>query len=163
MIKTELIIDTDVLDALGESLRAMPETMRKTVNKIVLPKVRDRARQTLAQPIPPVRYPLRWKSAKQRRAFFATNGFGHGIPYQRTGRLQTGWRVETTPVDAGLAIELRNDTPYARYVVGNEQQPFHQDTGWYLADEVTLALSDYANNEIIEAWAVVSGFETVLP
>lgn len=30
-------------------------------------------------------YPVTWDSARQRRAFFATNGFGHGIPYERTG------------------------------------------------------------------------------
>jgi hypothetical protein len=37
-------------------------------------------------------YPVTWDSEKQRRAFFATNGFGHGIPYKRTGL--TVWSVE---------------------------------------------------------------------
>jgi hypothetical protein len=33
----------------------------------------------------PVKYPIRWTSERQRRAFFATNGFGRGIPTKRTG------------------------------------------------------------------------------
>jgi hypothetical protein len=40
----------------------------------------------------PVQYPIRWDSEKQRRAFFATDGFGHGIPYQRTGA--TKWTID---------------------------------------------------------------------
>ncbi len=39
----------------------------------------------------PVSYPIQWDSEKQRRAFFATNGFGNGIPYSRTGDL--AWTV----------------------------------------------------------------------
>lgn len=39
----------------------------------------------------PVQYPIRWDSLKQQRAFFATNGFGHGIPYKRTGK--TVWKM----------------------------------------------------------------------
>jgi hypothetical protein len=39
----------------------------------------------------PVQYPINWDSEKQRRAFFATNGFGHGIPYVRTG--EAVWTV----------------------------------------------------------------------
>jgi len=32
----------------------------------------------------PITYPVNWDSAKQRRAFFATNGFGGGIPHERS-------------------------------------------------------------------------------
>jgi hypothetical protein len=32
-----------------------------------------------------VTYPLEWDSEKQKTDFFASNGFGNGIPYQRTG------------------------------------------------------------------------------
>lgn len=33
----------------------------------------------------PIQYPVNWDSEKQRRAFFATDGFGGGIPHQRSG------------------------------------------------------------------------------
>ena len=39
----------------------------------------------------PVQYPIRWDSERQRHAFFATNGFGHGIPYKRTSK--TVWTL----------------------------------------------------------------------
>lgn len=39
----------------------------------------------------PITYPVNWDSLKQRAAFFATNGFGKGIPYKRTGN--TTWSV----------------------------------------------------------------------
>ena len=41
-----------------------------------------------------ITYPVKWDSEKQRRAFFATNGFGKGIPYKRTG--QTVWTVNSS-------------------------------------------------------------------
>ena len=42
-----------------------------------------------------ITYPVQWDSAKQRRAFFATNGFGKGIPYQRTFASASTWQVQT--------------------------------------------------------------------
>lgn len=36
-------------------------------------------------------YPVTWDSERQRRAYFATNGFGAGIPYSRTGN--TTWSI----------------------------------------------------------------------
>jgi hypothetical protein len=41
----------------------------------------------------PVTYPVKWDSDKQRKAFFATNGFGKGIPYVRTNQYVNGWQV----------------------------------------------------------------------
>lgn len=42
-----------------------------------------------------ITYPVQWDSQKQRRAFFATNGFGKGIPYQRTFGSASTWQVQT--------------------------------------------------------------------
>ena len=39
-------------------------------------------------------YPVTWDSERQRRAFFATNGFGNGIPYKRTGA--TKFSIDTS-------------------------------------------------------------------
>ena len=48
-----------------------------------------------------------WDSERQKRAFFATGGFGKGIPYQRTGAYEQGWIVNR--VDGGA--ELSNPSP----------------------------------------------------
>lgn len=55
----------------------------------------------------PVRYPIEWDSERQRRAFFATNGFGKGIPYRRTNRYRFGWRDQMEPFGA----TLKNESP----------------------------------------------------
>lgn len=50
----------------------------------------------------PVRYPIQWDTEKQRRAFFATGGFGNGIPYERTGATQQAW--ENTAITNGYLV-----------------------------------------------------------
>ena len=34
---------------------------------------------------------VNWDTERQRRAYFATGGFGAGIPYRRTGATQAAW------------------------------------------------------------------------
>lgn len=45
----------------------------------------------------PVTYPIQWDSQRQKRAYFATNGFGNGIPYSRTKTYVLAGRVIKTP------------------------------------------------------------------
>lgn len=61
-------------------------------------------------------YPIKWDSVKQRKAFFATHGFGGGIPYKRTGAYVNAFAA--SDVDDS-AWRLTNDNPYARYVGGD--------------------------------------------
>jgi len=94
-------------------------------------------------------YPLRWTSARQRRAYFATNGFGAGIPYRRSGQLRAGWRVSVTFWRDGGLIELRNAVDYAPFVQGAQVQSMHLDTGWVqpsaIADEFQTQVYDAAS------------------
>ncbi len=46
--------------------------------------------------------PVQWDSEKQRRAFFASDGFGGGIPHNRTGAYQYSWTVDNK--DAGATL-----------------------------------------------------------
>jgi hypothetical protein len=48
----------------------------------------------------PVSYPIQWDSERQKRAYFATGGFGSGIPYQRTGSYTYGGEVIEKPYGA---------------------------------------------------------------
>lgn len=82
-----------------------------------------------------VQYPIEWASDRQRAAYFATDGFGHGIPYQRTGNLAKAWEVFTSETPNGALIVLRNPVPAAPFVYGrfnqfSPQQRFHVNTGW---------------------------------
>lgn len=103
---------------------------------------------------PPPTYPLVWASAKQRRAYFATNGFGKGIPYRRTGALAAGWAVAVTFDRDGGVIQLTNDQPYMRYVQGADAQIMHVETGWVqasdIADEFRMQVYDASNVAFFE-------------
>jgi hypothetical protein len=73
-----------------------------------------RVQKRMQQPGAPVVYPIQWDSVRQRKAFFASNGFGHGIPYRRQGRYEQGWQLKELP----NGIVLQNRTRAARYVGG---------------------------------------------
>lgn len=73
-----------------------------------------RVQKRMQQAGKPIRYPVQWDSVRQRKAFFASNGFGGGIPYRRRGRYEQGWQLK--PVEQGY--ELLNRTRAARFVGG---------------------------------------------
>lgn len=77
-----------------------------------------------------VKYPIRWASERQRRAFFASNGFGRGIPTQRTNVLKDGWKLITDTTGHTARLMVLNTQAYERYVTGVQRQPFHEITGW---------------------------------
>lgn len=110
------------------------------------------------------KYPIQWTSERQRRAFFATKGFGRGIPTRRTHRLSQSWDVvvninQITRWEAFVAeltvflakfgigappqpplpsvwVSVDNPTDYEPFVTGIHQQGFHHDTGWYQSAKV---------------------------
>lgn len=153
------------------------KTDKPRVPRAVIGKAQQWQAQTLAafqtQPGSP-KHPLRWTPAKnqnrppntrwgyyskQKAAYFATNGFGRGIPSRRTGKLVKQWIVDldidqitrqqaffiallnflanvgvgnapTTPAP-DVVIRIANPSPIEQYVTGVNQQGFHKDTGWY--------------------------------
>jgi hypothetical protein len=110
------------------------------------------------------KYPIRWTSERQRRAFFATDGFGRGIPTKRSHALSQAWQVivnveqitrfqvftnsliaflaqfkiteAPTPPPPTIIVDVSNPVSYERYVEGENQQGFHKDTGWLYAPDV---------------------------
>lgn len=73
---------------------------------------------------------LRWKSRKQQQAFFASNGFGGGIPTERTDAYINDFEVVVETTDFAGSVSVINNNPAAGYIGGDDQQPFHEDTGW---------------------------------
>ncbi len=82
----------------------------------------------------PVRYPIAWTSERQRRAFFATDGFGRGIPTGRSGALSRGWQHQVVARNFDVSGVIENLTPYGPFVQGRQQQGFHANTGWSVLD-----------------------------
>lgn len=103
---------------------------------------------------PNVKYPIDWTSERQRRAFFATDGFGRGIPTRRTGKVQAGWIVITDNSNGTFIVRVMNDVSYSRWVYGSlaktgqqYQQRFHKNTGWQPANETVFYWLDVIRDE----------------
>ena len=62
----------------------------------------------------PPTYPIHWDSDKQRKAFFASKGFGQGIPTSRTKAYESGWTLDA--ITNGVTVY--NDHKGARYIAG---------------------------------------------
>jgi hypothetical protein len=109
-----------------------PELAMQSIVEHIVPFIERRLDVRLRKAIPgPVTYPIQWTSERQRRAFFATDGFGHGIPYHRTGGVAAAWRlVVTATLSQGVTVVARNDSPAAPFVYGAWKQVFHTNTGW---------------------------------
>lgn len=109
----------------------------------------------MATNVPPKRRKedkVKWTSDNQRMAFFASGGFGKGIPYQRSGALADGWTIDVTTEGGIFTIKIRNPAPGAKFVYGSlaknpaaarrPQQQFHRDTGWPLAVDIIRPMID---------------------
>jgi len=70
----------------------------------------------------PIVYPVQWDSAKQRRAFFATNGFGRGIPTKRTGKTNSAWKA----IRIENGAQVGNPLAHSRHVSGFKQSRIHR-------------------------------------
>lgn len=155
MFKASVIPDNDVLDAIADALPKAPILMQvamalkvRELDATVISKLR-------VEP-PKPNYPLRWKSKKQRAAFFATNGFGKGIPYRRTGEMSKRWETVFVASPSGGDIFVQNNSPYVDYVQGLNQQPFHIDTGWVYAPPIIAEADIVVTDMLIETWYGVS-------
>lgn len=153
--EVELTVPADVFDAIGEQAMRTPNLMATAVKRTVRARRRIILRRLRDEPGQP-KYPIRWASARQRRAFFATNGFGRGIPTVRTGKLLRGWQVDSTINTRGGSITARNDVPYMQFVQGENQQPMHIDTGWVYAPKVLVEEEEHLEEALIETWYTIS-------
>lgn len=116
--------------------------------------------QTLSIPAGTVRYPIQWASEAQRRAFFATKGFGRGIPARRTGATLKAWKYSIKRDQSGFTFSIFNTKPWAKYLFGslaqNErsaarfQQPMHRNTGYPLASPIVKSRVDMLRDNYAE-------------
>jgi hypothetical protein len=114
------------------------------------------------EPGPPI-YPIRWATARQRRAYFATGGFGHGIPSRRSGTLLRSWVSRFFGDRQGGVVTLSNPISYMRYVQGDKAQPFHLDTGYVQVSDVVEDFYREAREIGAEVWLVAADPFTGVP
>lgn len=155
MIRSTLTV-TDNVGDIGGFLDGYRDTAAQTFVGTVA-QMRPQAMQALGITPGPVKRPIEWTSQKQRMAFFASDGFGKGIPFVRAthgpGNVQGSWYMKamingvdvsskTSFVGLGsdlvMNAQIGNKSPASKYVYGSLaesnpgrfQQRFHINTGW---------------------------------
>jgi len=148
-------IDDSLFNRIATTAQKSPGLMG-TAFKREVRRIRKTALARLHEQPGPVKRPIRWTSACQRCAFFATNGFGRGIPTKRTGKLVEAWRVEYVDEDDAGVLRIYNPSPVEQYVTGVNQQGFHRDTGWYYSPDILADLQVEAQERLEETWLTVA-------
>jgi len=120
----------DVLDSFNEIVDRVGRDVYEDYKPVILDKLTE---------VPgPVKRPIQWTSEKQRRAFFATKGFGGGIPTVRTGAIPQAWDVIFVEEAGAFRILITNPNKAAKFLYGGTslrsnpkfQQQMHKNTGW---------------------------------
>ena len=106
--------------------------------------------------------------SRQKAAFYATRGFGRGIPTQRTGAYNKGWQtrgqyrenigvVTIENVAERISPLSQGEYRYAPYVAGAWQQEFHAITGWPNYERVVNDIMQEGYIRMLQAIDSVSG------
>lgn len=87
-----------------KDISALPEFLKGFLVDVrqVMIETAYRVKTRMAEPGAPSSSPKEWDTDRQRKAFFASDGFGGGVPYERTGAYQASWTVERQPLGAVL-------------------------------------------------------------
>lgn len=146
--KTLAQIEHNILDA----QRQFKTLLSKRVNAHAARALHD-IRNAPSSP----KYPIEWQSERQRKAFFASKGFGRGIPYRRTGKLQASWAIEKNfDLNSGK-MDLVNNAPEAVYVQGDIVQRMHLASGWPQVDDVANKYDVLLADTIVKTWDEIAG------
>lgn len=88
----------------GRPIEDLPGFVHQLVFGVrdVLVETAERVKARMSESGAPVTYPVQWDSPIQRKAYFASEGFGKGIPYERTNHYPLSWLVDVKPYGAIL-------------------------------------------------------------
>lgn len=154
VVSIDVTVDLDILQALEEDAAKAP-AYAKTAYTRTLTHFRPRILRVLQvePPLWPAGRRRRWQSRRQQQAFFASDGFGAGIPTQRTGKLLQSYDV-IFPQDTsgGAILQVINSDPKATFVIGDRAQMMHLDTGWVQMAPVVSNARPAAEDLLIDTW-----------
>ena len=121
-----------------ELVRRDMENLRGSYKKIGKYRISETVaeiKRRMKTPGKKIKYPVNWASLIQKLAFFASDGFGGGIPTVRRGTYERGLKAESTLNGA----KVYNNTPGAKFIGGNmrgqRQSPIHKGR-WLLLRNV---------------------------
>lgn len=152
MIHVDFQLNDDEYLTFKAGLKQYPARFLDLMIRGVLPDV-QRFVTFIAGKIPgPVSSPFQFATEKSRHAYFATDGFGKGIPYVRTRTIASAFMVTPVLSADNLDIMLDNPEPGSVYVYGPRQVPGHKTTGWTPLAEIVEKAQDYADEQVVELW-----------
>lgn len=155
MIRARMTQSGFQIEQLGDLVREFPDAVGDWAKRDLRPFISKEVDIKLRREPGAVHYPIEWTSEKQRLAFFATDGFDKGIPYDRSGKLVKAWHVRGDYRGGFVSIDVYNDAPQAQYVYGDEhglhQQQFHVSTGWPNFLDVFTAINIMAHDRVEDA------------
>ncbi len=156
MITIKLSIPKDVFAAVRELPTRATRNFNRELQTTVKPELQRHVKDLVAVAPGPVVHPFQFATIRSRKAFFATRGFGRGIPTRRTNAIINAWTIEITRAGEKSYIILTNTNPASQYVYGTPHQrqvPGHFRTGWGKDLRPALALiQERATELIIDAW-----------
>ena len=147
-LKTDAI---RILSTVSANIQRLPERFRNILRGKMGVLTNEALKKLTTVPGPPKR-PIRWTSDRQRRAFFASDGFGGGIPTRRTNAIVNAWKAELEQTSDGNILRLSNDNPGMPFLQGELQQGFHKDTGWVQVDDVARDFLRAGGDAVIKTW-----------
>jgi len=169
VIQAQIVFDTSHLDRIQAMYHQASALVNEAVRQDIVPFARHFVDKNLRTEPGAAVHPIRWMPSRhpedqnkkpntrwgyysrQMAAYFATDGFGAGIPYIRQHKLVRGWHVVGDYEQGFGGIRITHDSRIAMFVWGIWQQLFHAITGWpYWLDQLT-ALSLDLDDRLLQA------------
>ena len=121
----EIVIDLGELEGFTRALQEIPARVDAVLVE-TMKEAEDRGYLELSAYAEPPTYPIQWDSEKQKRAFFASDGFGNSIPHQRQGALPNSFEESDVTASEGL-IEGKTYSiaEWAHWIMGKDQSSIH--------------------------------------
>lgn len=157
MFKIQVQIEADVMRAWKAQLERAPGVMQEAGSRVIRAHGQNFLDELKRTP-GPVKYPIRWKSERQRRYVMAKLRRENNLPYRRTGRLSAGWKVFSNTRGYISEIAVTNDVDYMPFVQGDFAQPFHLDTGWPQFAPIFSAWEMRLQDAFVDEYLTLSGF-----
>jgi len=160
MYRTDLVLSDRDFNNLSDFIGAFPDYAADTARSVFAQYEPEFLSELRYQPAHP-KYPIAWQSERQRKAFFATNGFGRGIPTQRTGQMARGWQAGVLIKENSIRMIVSNDVSHFPYVVGSlrtrrPMQRMHINSGYVPVYRTIIFWANQLNT------AFINGFRRTL-
>lgn len=156
IISVQFVPPIDVFAAINDELAQKPRLMATAYKRNMTRVVQRKIVLLKVEPGAPPEGITALMTPRQRRAFWATNGFGGGIPHDRTHATSNGWQSSVEAIDMGGQATIYNDVPGINYVEGYQQQFFLAYIGWPYAPPILDAFVVEAEDVAIDTWYVIS-------